>query len=389
MADRLLYISPHFPPNYQQFIFRLQQAGIQVFGVATDDEGRLPHELRGALTGYYRVHDAAALQQYFDAVRYFQHHFGPVDRVESHAEFYLPIEAAIRDEFKIPGKGGKATEEVRKKSLMKEGFARAKIETASALTASNLSSALAFAERVGYPLIAKPDGGVGASATFTIDSSEALARFFSWNPEQPYLLEQFIQGEIETFDGLTDQDGNVVYYNSIRYNKGIMEIVNDDDELFYYTARTMPEDLIAAGLRAVRAFDIREKFFHIEFFRRNDGSLLGLELNMRPPGGLTTDMWNYADDIDLYFQWAQIVRSNSFDAVWERRYHVMYVGRKNRYQHVLSDDAISSSFRDSLLLRTSMPELFQRALGDTGYILRSADLEQLRQIAVLIQQKAY
>ena len=66
-------------------------------------------------------------------------------------------------------------------------------------------------------------------------------------------------------------------------------------------------DLAEIGGRLVRAFDVRERPFHFEFFRLPDGSLAALEVNMRQPGGLTVDMWNWANDIDFYRAWAEVV----------------------------------------------------------------------------------
>jgi hypothetical protein len=55
-----------------------------------------------------------------------------------------------------------------------------------------------------------------------------------------------------------------------------------------------------AGKRVLKAFNGRERFFHFEFFRVAQDKLVAPEVNMRPPGGLTTDMFNYANDIDIY-----------------------------------------------------------------------------------------
>ncbi len=63
----------------------------------------------------------------------------------------------------------------------------------------------------------------------------------------------------------------------------------------------------------LKAFDVRERFFHFEFFRQDEtGDLLALEVNMRPPGGLTTDMFNYACDIDIYNAWASLIAGKGF-----------------------------------------------------------------------------
>ena len=81
--------------------------------------------------------------------------------------------------------------------------------------------------------------------------------------------------------------------------------------------RTLEE----AGRRTARAFDVRGRFFHFEFFRADrDGGIVALEVNLRPPGGLTTDMFNYANDIDIYREWARVVAHNRFTAAWSRPY---------------------------------------------------------------------
>ena len=40
--------------------------------------------------------------------------------------------------------------------------------------------------------------------------------------------------------------------------------------------REIPEDLREAGRKVVEAFNVRERFFHFEFFRLEDGSLVAL-----------------------------------------------------------------------------------------------------------------
>jgi len=47
------------------------------------------------------------------------------------------------------------------------------------------------------------------------------------------------------------------------------------------------DDTAPLGEPLVEAFRVRERFFHFEFFRRPDGTLWAMEVNMRPPGGMT------------------------------------------------------------------------------------------------------
>ncbi len=52
---------------------------------------------------------------------------------------------------------------------------------------------------------------------------------------------------------------------------------------------------------------------------------------MRQPGGLTVDMWNYANDIDFYRAWARGRRRPATPSLeLTRPYHCLYVGPEGR-----------------------------------------------------------
>ena len=58
---------------------------------------------------------------------------------------------------------------------------------------------------------------------------------------------------------------------------------------------------------------MKERFFHIEFFRDGD-DYIAIEYNNRPAGGFTIDVYNYAHSIDLYRGYAAIVAGEPFPA---------------------------------------------------------------------------
>ncbi|HQH28322.1 MAG TPA: ATP-grasp domain-containing protein [Oligoflexia bacterium] len=388
MVKNFLYISPQFPPNYIAFSQRLKRFGIRVFGIASDWFGALPAELQTALAEYYRVDDMNSYEQMLKAGRYFKDKYGSVDRIESHTEYWLPVEAALRDELDVWGKRRADMPAIRRKSRMKEIFRAAGIPVARGCLYDSPEAARAFAAECGYPVIAKPDEGVGAAATYNLKDKAALDSFLTLEHNAAYFLEEYVDGEILTFDGLTNHEGQIVYCNSLRYSTGIMDVVNNDDLVYYYTARDISSDLEKLGHRTVQAFGVQEKFFHFEFFRRKkDGAFLGLEVNIRPPGGMTTDMWNYADDIDLYEEWARIVAHNHIAVNWERKYHVLYASRKHRFRYVFSHQQILEKYSSFICAHQPMPDLFAGALGNYSYILRAASLEPLLEAADMIQKR--
>jgi carbamoylphosphate synthase large subunit len=177
---------------------------------------------------------------------------------------------------------------------MRAAFMKAGIKIARGRIVSDLKDALKLVKETGYPIVAKPDIGVGAAATYKIHNENELKSFFDTKPPADYVLEEFIKGRICTYDGLADREGKPVFLNSLEYSAGVMETVLDDSLIYYYTLREIPADLDELGRRVLEAFEVHERFFHFEFFREEiTGKLVALEVNMRPPGGLTTDIFNY------------------------------------------------------------------------------------------------
>lgn len=383
-----VFLSPHFPPNYYQFAVALKKLGVNVLGLADENFDTLRPELKAALTEYYRVNDMHNYDELVRALGFFTHKYGKLDRLDSHNEYWLETEARLRTDFNIPGIRMDQIDHIKRKSRMKEAFVQVGIKVASGGVVREMDEALAIIRQTGYPLVAKPDVGVGAAATYKIQDVNELKSFFETKPPVEYILEEFVDGQITTYDGLTDRDGAPVFTSSMVYSAGIMETVLSDDLIFYYTLREIPADLDAVGRQVLEAFDVRERFFHFEFFRpKGSGDLIALEVNMRPPGGLTTDMFNYACDIDIYHAWASIISGREFPYPgYTRKYHCCYASRKSNRTYAHSEQEILEKYGDAFRHREAISGVFSRALGDQGFIFRSPELEQVVQIAKFIQE---
>lgn len=383
----IIYLSPHFPPNYYLFCVRLRELGANVLGLADEPYEFLRPELKSVLTEYYRVND---LHDYYELIRalgYFTHRYGKIDRIESLNEYWLETEAQLRTDFNVAGIKSQEIWQVKRKSEMKKVFQKAGIDVARGAIVRNNEELGAFIEDVGFPVVAKPDIGVGAAKTYRIDNEHELEFFFEDSLPVDYFAEEFITGDIQTFDGLTDQNGDIVFCTAHQYSQGIMETVNADDDIYYYSLRQIPEDLEAAGRATVKAFGLQERFFHIEYFRTLSQRIVALEINLRPPGGLTTDMFNYANDIDIYREWANIVVNNQFLTEYTRPYHCGYIGRKSNKQYLHSHAEILRQHGDMIVHHETISGVFSTALGNYGYLVRSPDLGDIIQVAEYIQKK--
>lgn len=381
-----VFLSPHFPPNYYHFIERLANNGINVFGIADTTYDQLSQELSKVLSEYYRVESMLNYDELLRACGFLTHKYGKIDRIESLNEYWLETEAQLRTDFNVYGKKSNEIREVKFKSEMKKVFMAAGITVAKGKICQDLEEASRFIEEIGYPVIAKPNNGVGADQTYKIYNRDDLNKFFSDKLNLDYIFEEFIDGTIVTFDGLTDQNGEIVFSTSHVYSQGVMEIVNNDDNVFYYSLRKIPGDLRNAGHKIINVFNLRERFFHLEFFRTKIGKkLVAIEINMRPPGGMTTDMFNYANDIDIYNEWANVVKNNEFSANYSRDYHCAFIGRKFNRQYNHTHEEILNKFGDSICHHEEIHGVFRTAMGDYGYIVRSPKLNEIKNIVNYIQ----
>jgi hypothetical protein len=164
-----------------------------------------------------------------------------------------------------------------------------------------------------------------------------------------------------------------------------MEAVNDQSDLFYWIPRAVPEDVATVGRAMARAFDLRERPFHFEIFRTADNRLVPLEVNMRPPGGWTVDMFNFANDFDLYREWANVLVHGRFESEVARAFNVLYASRRDALDYVMSHDEVLHEFSDLIVHEARMERVIATAMGDHGYILRSPDLPPLLDAAQRIQ----
>ena len=117
----------------------------------------------------------------------------------------------------------------------------------------------------GYPVVLKPDAGVGALNTCRIENDGDLVAAFNSGSSVDLIAEEFITGELFSFDGLVDRDGRLIFYTAHTFSQGIMETVNEDRHVSYCSLRDIPVDLERVGRASVAAFGLRERFFHIEF----------------------------------------------------------------------------------------------------------------------------
>jgi hypothetical protein len=318
------------------------------------------------------------------AVGYFTHRFGRIDRIDSLNEHWLELEARLREDFNLFGQRPSDTAKNRSKTAMREIFREAGVPCTEGERLTSNDHAWALVRKFGYPLVFKPDVGVGAAHTFKVNNENELVAALE-RPLAGYVVEKFEPGSLISYDGLCTRDGRIVFVISHVYSAGVMDIVNHRLTMHYYSLRQIPPELEEMGRRAVKAFNIRERFFHIEFFKNADG-YKALEINVRPPGGFTTDLMNFSCDIDIYELWAKVLTGKSLDGwKYERKYCAAHAGRRYSVSYRYSHEELLAKLGKRVVGFREMPPILAGAMGDFMYILRDPEEGSLREAIRLIE----
>ena len=380
-----IFISPAFPRNYENFCVALKENGVNVLGIGDTPYELLSDCLKNTLTEYYKVDNMEDYEEMFRAVAFLSFSHGKIDWLESNNEYWLEQDAKLREDFNIPGLHPKDMTPIKYKSEMKAGYKKAGVPTARHHLVSDLKAALTFVKEVGYPVIVKPDCGVGASDTWKIHNEQELKSFYCNLPHAQYIMEEFVPGEICSYDAIINSKGTVLFETGNITPLSIMDCVNaHEDAIRFFIVDKVAEDLAEYGRACVKAFKIRSRFVHLEFFRLTEdhdylgkkGQVVALEVNMRPSGGPTPDMVNYAYSTNCYQHWADMM-------VFDKLQHVSkstpcfcaFVGRWKEVSYAHSHEDIIHTFKTSLKAATELPEVLAHGMGNFMYIAKLETVE--------------
>ena len=384
----VVFLSPQFPPHFFHFVSALRERGVNVLGIGDTPYDALRPELRDSLSEYFFTPTLQDTHALLRAVGYFTWRHGRIHRIDSLNETWLEVEARLREDFHVPGLLPSDIDRLRSKLGMHDLFKQAGIPHPDAVAARDAASVKALASRVGYPLVLKPDVGVGAARTFKVSSDAEVDEAFR-EPLTGYAAQAFVRGTIVTYDGLVDGQGHIICAFSHEYSDGIMESVLEQRDLAIWSHKQLDPALDAMGRQSVAALGLRERWFHLEFFRLPEGGYVALEANLRPPGAFVTDMMNYACDIDVYRLWARLLTGEDLRGFhYTPKYHVCHIARRTGRPYRHAHKEVVARLGDTLLQHLTLPAVFTSALGDEMYLTRHADLEAMREAMRFVQARA-
>ncbi len=391
----VIFIEPSFPYNQREFVRALHAAGANVIGIGERPASSLSANLKEWLSEYVQVSSVVHEPSLLEAVTAVQRAVW-VDRLEATVEAHIMAAASVREAAGIPGTSVKTAYLCRDKPAMKEALREAGIPCAQSTRAKSAQDARDFASAVGYPLIIKPPAGAGASATYRVDDDRELESVITESglaDGKAVAIEEFIEGHEGYLDTLTI-NGEVThefithYYPNVltamreRWISPQMVTTNRIEAPGYGEVRKMARDVI-------RILDIGTSATHMEWFAGPKG-LKFSEIGCRPPGVGQWDVYNAANEFDLYFEWAHALIHGSTHTKPSRRYAAGMIalrpGRDGQITGYSGVDAISRRYGENIVAAHFPDAGTPTQPVEGGYManawmrMRHPDYDQLRAI---------
>lgn len=402
-----IFISPNYPYRYFKWVEALKERGITVLGIGDTPYNDTSIRLRNALTEYYFLPNLANFDEMLKACRYFERKYGKIDYLESDNEWWLYQDARLRKELNITsGFFPEEMEKIKAKSAMKESFQKAGVKTMRYILVDgpkDIEKALSFAKEVGWPLFMKPNIGVGAAESHAISNEEELRNFLKETLPETFIVEEFIDGEIISFDGICDSHSDVVFATCDHFPTPVADVVNEAKDEYYYTSPfSLPfpdvdrDAFLKAGIATVKAFGIKKRFFHIEFFvLKKDkegfakkGEFVALECNMRPAGGYTPDLINFANSVSCYEIYADVIAyDKNLQDMGKEKFYAFSVSRRDELNYLHSQEEIFSKYGSSLCAHGVYPKHMADAMGDDYFYAKFKTIEEGLQFDKFVRAK--
>ncbi|MDE7084488.1 MAG: hypothetical protein K2O81_04525 [Clostridia bacterium] len=188
-------------------------------------------------------------------------------------------------------------------------------------------------------------------------------------------MEEFIQAEVNSYDAIVNSKGEPIFETGNVTPLSLMDVVTENGDSLFYILNKPFEDVRDAGRRVLKAFQVRSRFVHFEFFRLTcdqpigkKGEVVALEVNMRPSGGISPDMFNFANSTDVYKIWADMIAFDKSDLQQGEKFYCAFAGRRDGKHYVYREQDIRDKFYNNLKIVGRVPRALSGAMGDTMYI---------------------
>lgn len=318
------FIAPRFLENTNRYVRAFAElAGIQLSLISMDPEEAIPAAHRNRVAGHYRVADCMHASQLEEALRAITASLGPVDRLVGVLEqLQLPM-AEARDALGIEGLTIAIARNFRDKDRMKDVLRAHGVPVANSVLAHSLGELNWFVGEVGFPVIVKPQAGLGTRGTHRIDSAADLAALAPPTPAHPLQVEEFVRAREHTCETVTVR-GEPVWRSGTRYFPTPLEVLEtpwiqyavllprEDDDPTWTQFHPINAAALAALFGDAAKTAAGTALTHMEWFLRDDGRYLVNEVGARPPGVHIVPLMGLAHETDMFADWARLMALDEF-----------------------------------------------------------------------------
>ena len=307
----LAFVAPMFLENTNRYVKAFADLGITLSLISADPEEAIPAGTKHA--GHYRVRDCLDGAQLAEACRAIVRGVGKIDRLCGVLEqLQLPM-AEARDAVGIEGLSAATARNFRDKDRMKEVLRAAGVPVARSVLAHSLAEVRAFVDEVGYPIIVKPQAGLGARATHRIGREEDLEGLVP-----PFQVEEFVRAREHTCETVTIR-GVPVWRSGTRYFPSPLEVLETAWVQYCVLLPREADDPTWTGFAPINTAALTALFgsqattaagtalTHMEWFLREDGTRLVNEVGARPPGVQIMPLMSLAHDTSMFADWARLM----------------------------------------------------------------------------------
>jgi formate-dependent phosphoribosylglycinamide formyltransferase (GAR transformylase)/GNAT superfamily N-acetyltransferase len=248
-----------------------------------------------------------------DMVRSF-HRFRPLHAVVGYDDQAVPVVARIAEELGLPGNPVESADAARDKVLMKKRFKTAGLPISPFHLAAEEEDAIAWANRIGYPVVVKPVRGSASQGVIRADCESELRQAYrrlrrivrnqgldtGGRSDAEQLVEGYIDGDEYSVEFLI-QEGEP--HAICEFEKPIPLHGPFFEETIYVTpTRLSPEgraNIRQLAIEAVKALGLRSGPAHCEIRLSNDGPFV-LEIGARVIGGACSRVFRHVLEEDIH-----------------------------------------------------------------------------------------
>ena len=99
---------------------------------------------------------------------------------------------------------------------------------------------------------------------------------------------------------------------------------------------------------------------------------------MRPPGGYTPDMMNFAHSTDVFQIWADMVAFNQRRKGEGEQYYCAYASRRDGKAYKHSHQDIWDRYGSAICMAERVPDALSDDLGNIAYLARFKDKKDIQ-----------